>query len=224
MAKSKKAKKAKKPLSKKQEIRGNDKLNKAIVSVRKFCLRAIVVLLYVLAVVAALHQSLILYAMSRNVETSKQADTIIEDVYGRGAEVLQGVEHIELKAPKGTGNYVALFGEDEVWLVSEMSVKESLSAIALFVAIDLATYCITIWLVKKSKIRSRVGTLLLCCYQQLFIAVAWVVHAQALSVLFDLSWVAHVYTLLRSVVFVVLVWCVDSDKHSEDSPLFLKKK
>lgn len=188
----------------------------AVSKVRSFCVTAAVVLIYVLALVSALHQELSLYAMELNVATSKSAETIIEDEFNRGGEVLESVERVELKAPMGTGNYVALFENNEVWVVSEMSASDSLAVISLFSLLDLATYCMTLIIARRNHEKHPVGCAALCIYQSVFIMLAWVVHAYSLGLLFDLSWVAHLYTLIRMVVCVLVVLCTFGDEDTED--------
>lgn len=171
----------------------------AFKKVNRFCTITVVVLIFLLAIFAGLDQELKCYIMETNVATSKKADSIIDDVYNQGGPLLEGVEHIEISAPKGTGNYVALFGEDEVWVVSELTTAESLKVVLLFTILDICTYIITIVIIAKymGQVKYKKRVALLAGYEIIFLMFAWIVHSYCWGILFNDTMVAPIQTLIR---------------------------
>lgn len=202
MSKQKKNRSIKKPAVKK-ELRWEDAFKK----INKVCVTTIIVLIYLLAIFAGLNQELTCYVMELNVNTSKTADSIITDEAERAKEVFEGVEHFYVSAPKGTGNYVALFGGEEIWVVDEMSTAESLKVIALFTMLDICTYAITILIIARhfNDPKYKKWVAVLAGYQIVFLMFAWVVHSYSWSVLFNNTIVSPLQTLVRIIGLCVAI-------------------
>ena len=186
----------------------------AFKKITKFCTIAVVVLLFLLTIFAGLDQELKCYIIDINVKASKTADSIIEDTHNYGGSLLVGVEHIEISAPKGTGNYLALFEDKEVWVVSEMTTWESLKIVAFFTILDVITYAIVIILVKNymSSPKYKVRICFLVGYEILFLLFSWIVHSYSWTVLFNNMWLSPAQTVLRLVFMSVAVWMFNKDK------------
>ena len=183
--------------------------------IHRVCVTVVIVLMYLLALLSGVYQELGVYIMENNVTISKTAETIIEDVNGLGGSVLEGVEHFEVTAPKGTGNYVAMFSEEEIWVVTEMTVWESIGQIAMFTILDLATYMITLYLIKTYFHKYKKSIAALCVYQIIFLMFAWIVDAYCWQVLFGNMWMSPVQTLIRIILLSMTIYMFDKAAKSE---------
>lgn len=90
--------------------------------------------------------------MENNVAYSKMADRII---YNPSDEVAfsEDMSICVLKAPKGTGNYMSVFEGKEVWLVEELSIRESLFVIIWFILMDVVMYAYGVARVSQGRIK-----------------------------------------------------------------------
>ena len=171
--------------------------------VNKVCLVTIAVLLYLMSLLAGLYQELGVYIMEVNVAASKTAESIVEDNDVVAETLLNGVEHFKVSAPKGTGNYVAVFNEDEVWVVSEMSTLNSLQYVSLFLILDLATYTITLWVIVRYMSTCKKWVSLLFAYQIVFLMFSWIVNHYSWWVLFEDRFLSPCYTVARIIILSV---------------------
>lgn len=202
------------------------KWDKTFSKVNKFCSIAVIVLVYILAIFAGLYQELNIYVMESNVASTEYAYSIIEDTNAIAGDVLAGVEHLEVKVPRGTGNFVAVFNEEgseivgEVWVVEEMTLWESIKSIALFTTLDILVFLITLWIVRKYFEKYKWRICALCVYQIIFIMVAWVMHSYAWSVLFGdaFTYVSGAYTIIRLLALSIVMAMFDK------SPSIKEKK
>lgn len=184
----------------------NLKYEKAINKTIRVCVIISLILLYVLTVVSGLYQELCVYIMETNVSTSKTAETIIEDTYNQGGEPLDGASYFSVRAPIGTGNYVAMFNEEEVWVVSELSLAESLKQVYFFAFVDLASFIVTLYLLKTYSGRYKKLLAALCVFQIALLLFSMIVNSYCWHVLFNAQWASPAYTLIRAIVLFVWLY------------------
>lgn len=184
----------------------NLKYEKAINKTIRVCVIISLILLYVLTVVSGLYQELCVYIMETNVSTSKTAETIIEDTYNQGGKPLDGASYFSVRAPMGTGNYVAMFGENEIWVVSELSLAESLKQVYFFAFVDLASFIVTLYLLKTYSGRYKKLLASLCVFQIALLLFSMIVNSYCWHVLFNAQWASPVYTLIRTIVLFVWLY------------------
>lgn len=204
-------------MGKHKTLKGNKtpslKWESSFKKVNKVCVVALIVLVYLLSIFVALYQELNIYVMESNVVSAKCADSIVQDTNAMAGTVLAGVEHFEVKAPKGTGNFVALFNEEgssvvsEIWVVQEMSVWESIKCVLPFTLLDLLTFCITLNIIKRYFEKYKWRICALSAYQIIFIMFAWLIHSYAWNVLFGgvFIYVSGSYTIARLLILSIVM-------------------
>ena len=184
----------------------NLKYEKAINKTIRVCVIVSLIFLYVLTVVSGLYQELCVYIMGTNVSTSKTAETIIEDTYNQGGKPLDGASYFSVRAPMGTGNYVAMFDENEIWVVSELSLAESIKQVYFFAFVDLASFIVTLYLLKTYSGRYKKLLAVLCVFQIALLLFSMIVNSYCWHVLFNAQWASPVYTLIRTIVLFVWLY------------------
>lgn len=202
------------------------KLEEAFRKINKFCTVFAIILMYILALLSGLYQELTVYSMEINTTIAQTADEIINDEHSYGEVLLEGAEYLRVAAPKGTGDFIAVFNEEEVWVVSELSTLESVRQVSVFTIMDLLTYIITLCLVKKYYRRYNKSIVALCIYQTVFLMFAWITDAYCWQVLFRNSWLSPVQTAVRLIglSFTVAIVSGILKRKPEKSESIRKKK
>lgn len=140
--------------------------------------------------------------MKNNIAYSNQADRIIYNPSDEVAFSGDMVIHV-LKSPMGTGEYMSVFEGREVWLVEELTLRESLGIVVWFVVADIAVYAYCLWLVS----RGRVGIPLWVIPLFMIPAVLYsgVIVEYGMGILFGVGSVGFYLSVVKIVALVVVL-------------------
>lgn len=176
-----------------------------IAKAQKVCIIIVFVLLYLLTVVAGLYQELSCYVIDRNYSTSLGANDIIEVAEGRNVEeILERLEYFDVKAPMGSGNYVSLFDNNTVFVVRELTLKETLQILWLFFVLDIASYIVTLVLIRKNFAKHKMAVTFLMAYELLFLLFSWVTQSYCWKLLLHDRYVSPVQIAVRILILFIV--------------------